>query len=498
MMIPAGSPLAGSYDPFVVALSVVIAVAASYAALDLAGRVTAGKGWSFAAWLSCGSIAMGAGIWSMHFTGMLAFGLPIPVSYYWPTVLLSYAVAVGAAALALYVVSRKAMSSARAAGSGVVMGCGIAALHYMDMAAMRMDAECRFDSLLVALSVALAIGFSYCALRLAFYFRDATEEVAWRKLGSAFVMGIATCAMHYTGMAAATFTPSGAEPDLSHSVTVSALGTTGIITVTLLVLSFAILSSVVDRRFRAQALEMALAQTKVELARVGRATTLGELATSIAHEINQPVGAVVNSASATLRWIATQPPNLEEARAAAARTVREATRASEVITRIRAVLKNEPPQMERLDLNEVIREVLTLAGAEIEKGRVAVKTAFAADAPAILGDRVQLQEVMLNLITNAIEAMNSVEDRPRELRIETVTDSGAVRVCVQDTGVGLDQDDLDRIFRPFFTKKRGGIGMGLSISRSIIEAHGGHLSAAARRAHGAVFQFSLPKADGAA
>ena len=497
-MIPAGLPLAGSYDPFVVALSVVISVAASYAALDLAGRVTAGKGWSFAAWLSCGSIAMGVGIWSMHFTGMLAFSLPIPVSYYWPTVLLSYAVAVAAAALALYVVSRKAMSSARAVGSGVVMGCGIAALHYMDMSAMRMAADCRFDFLLVALSVALAIGFSYSALRLAFYFRDATEEVAWRKLASAFVMGTAICAMHYTGMAAATFTSSGAEPHRSHTVTVSALGTTGIITVTLLILGFAILSSLVDRRFRTQALEMALAQTKLELARVGRATILGELGTSIAHEINQPVGAVVNSASATLRWIATQPPNLEEARAAAAQTVREATRASEVITRIRAVLKNEPPQMERLDLNEVIREVLTLAGAEIEKGRVAVKIALAADAPAILGDRVQLQQVMLNLITNAIEAMNSVEDRPRELRIETVIDSGAVQVCVQDTGVGLDHEDLDRIFHPFFTTKRGGIGMGLSISRSIIEAHGGHLSAAARSAHGAVFQFSLPKADGAA
>ena len=222
MMIPAVTLLAGSYDPLVVALSVVIAVAASYAALDLAGRVTASKRWSFAAWLICGSIAMGIGIWSMHFAGMLAFSLPVPVSYYWPGVLESFIVAVLAATLALYVVSRKKMSSARAVGSGVAMGCGIAALHYMDMMAMRMGAECRFNPLLAGLSVAFAIAFSYSALRLAFYFR-AAQELPGQKIGSALVMA-AICAMHYTGMAAATFTASGIEQDLSHSVSVPSLG----------------------------------------------------------------------------------------------------------------------------------------------------------------------------------------------------------------------------------------------------------------------------------
>jgi len=154
--------------------------------------------------------------------------------------------------------------------------------------------------------------------------------------------------------------------------------------------------------------------------------------------------------------------------------------------------------MERLDLNEVIREVLTLVGNEIEKERVAVKTALAADAPAVLGDRVQLQQVILNLITNAIAAMISVENRPRELRIETAADGGTVQVSVQDTGVGLGHEDVEQLFRPFFTTKRGGIGMGLSISRSIIEAHRGRLWAASRSGHGAVFQFSLPIAGRAA
>jgi NO-binding membrane sensor protein with MHYT domain len=494
-MIPAGTTLPGSYDPSIVALSAVIAVASSYAALDLAGRVTASKGRAFAAWVTCGSVAMGIGIWSMHFTAMLGFNLPVPVSYDWRMVLQSFFVAVLASSLALYLVSRKKMSRARAIGGGVMMGFGIAPLHYMDMLAMRMRADCHFNFLLVALSVVFAIAFSYSALRIAFYFRDATE--AMRKIGSAFFMGSAICAMHYTGMAATTFIASGVEPDLTQSVSVSALGTTGIIIVTLLVLGLAMLSSLVDRRYEAQAFQLALAQANMELVYVGRAASLGELALSIAHEINQPLGAVVNSASAVLRWLANEPPDLQEAREAATQTVREANRASEVIARIRALLKKETPRMERLDLNEVIREALALAGNEIAKCRVVVKSDLSATAPTVSGDRVQLQQVLFNLIINAVEAVHAVKDGPRELRVTSTTDSSVVQVSVEDTGVGLGQEDLDRIFHPFYTTKRAGIGMGLSISRSIIEAHGGQLWVVSRSPRGAIFQFSLPKADGA-
>jgi methyl-accepting chemotaxis protein PixJ len=171
----------------------------------------------------------------------------------------SYVVSVLAALLALSVVCRKQMGTARAISSGVLMGCGIAALHYIDMDAMRMPAECRFNPILVALSVGFAIAFSYAALRLAFYFRYGTEFI-WRKIGSALFMTAAICAMHYTGMAAATFTASGTPSDSSHSLTVTSLGTLGIITVTLLVLGFTILSSFVDRRFHAQALELVMAR----------------------------------------------------------------------------------------------------------------------------------------------------------------------------------------------------------------------------------------------
>jgi C4-dicarboxylate-specific signal transduction histidine kinase len=364
------------------------------------------------------------------------------------------------------------------------------------MLAMRMRADCHYNFMLVALSVVFAIAFSYSALRIAFYFRDATAE-AMRKIGSAFFMGSAICAMHYTGMAATTFIASGVEPDLTQSVSVSALGTTGIIIVTLLVLGLAMLSSLVDRRYEAQAFQLALAQANMELVYVGRAASLGELAMSIAHEINQPLGAVVNSASAVLRWLANQPPNLQEAREAATQTVREANRASEVIARIRALLKKETPRMERLDLNEVIREALALAGNEIAKCRVVVKSDLSATAPTVSGDRVQLQQVLFNLIINAVEAVHAVKDGLRELRITSTTDSSVVQVSVEDTGVGLGQEDLDRIFHPFYTTKRAGIGMGLSISRSIIEAHGGQLWAVSRSPRGAIFQFSLPKADGA-
>lgn len=497
MNTPSGTPLPASYDPLLVALSAVIAFAASYAALDLVGRVTARKGWPSAAWLTGGSISIGIGIWSMHFTGLLAFKLPVSVGYHWPTALLSCVVAVLAATLALFVVSRRQMSSARAVSSGFLMGCGIVVLHYMNLAAMRMAAECRRNPFLVALSAAFAIAFSYAALRLAFYFRDATELV-WRKIGAALLLGAAICAMHYTGLAAAVFRASGVPPNSSYSVTVTPLGTIGIITVTLLVLGIAILFSFIDRCFHANALELALAQARMELADLGRAASLGELAASIAHEINQPLGAIANSTSACLRWLAMQPPNLDEAREAAAQAVRESNRAGEVIVRIRALLNKEPPASDRLDLNEIIRDVLNLMSKEITEARITVRTALAPDLPPVLGDRIQLKQLILNLVINAIEAMNPVRDRPRELRIQSAMDSDAVHVSVQDTGIGFDREQLDSMFQPFFTTKPSGIGMGLSVSRSIIEAHGGRLWAVSNDSHGAVFHFTLPKARGVA
>src|SRR4030088_168133 len=189
---------------------------ASYAALDLAGRVTAAGGWTRAVWLLGGAGAMGTGIWSMHYIGTLAFILPVPVAYHWPTVLLSLLAAIVASAIALYVVSRQVMNAFRALAGSVLMGAGIASMHYIGMAAMRLPAMCMFSSLLVVLSVVLAVLISLAALWITFHFRDEKAEIGWEKLGGAVVMGAAIPVMHYTGMAAASFTPSRVLPDLSH------------------------------------------------------------------------------------------------------------------------------------------------------------------------------------------------------------------------------------------------------------------------------------------
>jgi PAS domain S-box-containing protein len=235
----------------------------------------------------------------------------------------------------------------------------------------------------------------------------------------------------------------------------------------------------------------ALHKAQAELAHVTRVATLGEMTASIAHEINQPLGAVVNNASACLRWLAAS--NLEEARQSAALVVADGHRAGEIISRIRALVKKSPPRKDRLYINETILEVIALARSEVQRNRVALETQLADDMPLILGDRIQLQQVILNLIINAIEAMSGVDEGPRELQVGSAKDeSQGVVVAVRDSGPGLDPKSLNHMFTAFFTTKPQGMGMGLAISRSIIEAHGGRLWATANEGRGAVFQFTLP------
>jgi PAS domain S-box-containing protein len=251
-----GAPLAGSYDHRLVVLSIFIAISVSYAALDLGGRVTAARGWMRSAWLAGGATAMGFGIWSMHFTGMLAFSLPVPVTYHWPTVLLSLATAIFSSAVALYVVSRPKMGTAQDLIGSVIMGSGIAAMHYIAMAAMRLAAECRFSPSLVTLSLVFAILFSLAALWLAFHFRKETIGTGWQRIASAVMLGAAISVTHYTGMAAASFMSSVVLPDLSHAVSIPTLGTAAIGIVALMVLALAMLASFVNRRLSAQAMEL--------------------------------------------------------------------------------------------------------------------------------------------------------------------------------------------------------------------------------------------------
>jgi len=616
--------LIGSYNYALVSLSVLIAVFASYAALDLAGRVTAASGWTRAVWLLGGAGAMGTGIWSMHYIGMLAFILPIPVAYHWPTVLLSLFAAILASVIALYVVSRQKMDGSRAVAGSVLMGAGIASMHYIGMGAMRLPAICQFNSFLVVLSVVLAVLISLAALWITFHFRDEKNGIGWEKLAGAVVMGAAIPVMHYTGMAAASFTPSGMPADLSHAVSISTLGAAGIAAATFIVLGLVLLTSSVDRRFAAQTLELqeeklrrseaylaeaqrlthtgswawrvaggdalhlseewyriygfdpengrptfderrqrthpedrakwqgaidqaiaekseyrvefrillpdgtvkyiqtvghpvlnasgdlvqfvgsstditerkhseeALRQAQTDLAHASRVTTMGELTASLAHEVNQPIAAAVTDANTCLRWLTRDQPDLDEARDAASRMAKDATRAAEIIARVRLMFKKGVAQRELVDVSELLREMVILLRNEISRHSISVRTELAEALPQIMGDRVQLQQVVMNLIINSIDAMKDVEGT-RELTINSRRAEGEqVMVSVTDTGVGLPSQQADQIFDAFFSTKAHGTGMGLRISRSIVESHGGRLWATDNSPRGASFNLTLP------
>jgi C4-dicarboxylate-specific signal transduction histidine kinase len=238
--------------------------------------------------------------------------------------------------------------------------------------------------------------------------------------------------------------------------------------------------------------EEALRQAQADLAHVNRVTTMGELTASLAHEVNQPIAAAVTNANTCLRWLTRDHPDLEEARAAAIRIVKDGTRATEIISRVRLLFKKGTPEWELVDVNEVIREMIVLLRGEATRYSISFRTELAADLPQIMGDRVQLQQVFMNLMLNGIEAMKDVEGT-RELAIKSQrAENEHILMSVSDTGVGLPPQQPDQIFNAFFTTKVQGTGMGLSISRSIVESHGGRLWATANSGRGATFHLTLP------
>jgi PAS domain S-box-containing protein len=744
--------LIGSYNYALVALSVLIAIVASYAALDLAGRVTAAGGRTRAVWLLGGAGAMGTGIWSMHYIGMLAFILPIPVAYHWPTVLLSLLAAILASAVGLGVASRQKMGALRALAGSILMGAGISSMHYIGMAAMRLPAMCHYNSFLVALSVVFAVLISLAALWITFHFRDEKARVGREKLAGAVVMGAAIPVMHYTGMAAASFTPSDMPVDLTHAVSLSTVGTAGIAAVTFVVLGLALLTSWVDRRFAARTLELQelklqraeaylaeaqmlshtgsfgwrvsageviwseetfrifhydrttiptlgvilhrvhpedvagvkqtierasqdgnnfeheyrllmpdgsikyvhvvaraisdksgnlefvgavmdvtaaklaertlreseayladaqrfshtgswaatpgseeirywseecyrvlgfdpqegqprletffqrihpddvamyveqsgraarertgfefdfrivhpsgeirdiytiahpvfspsgdliefvgtvidvterkradeererLRKSLADLAHINRVTTMGELTASLAHEIRQPIAAAVTGAQTCMRWLHRDQPEVSEACEAASRIVKDATRAAEIISRISSLFKKGAPQRELVDVNELIAEMIALLGSEAARYSISFRSDLAENIPRVMADRIQLQQVFMNLMLNGIDAMKETIS-PGELSIKSEACDAQLLISVSDTGVGLPPEQADKIFNAFFTTKGTGTGMGLPISRSIIESHGGRLWSAPNSPCGASFCFTLP------
>jgi signal transduction histidine kinase len=248
-----------------------------------------------------------------------------------------------------------------------------------------------------------------------------------------------------------------------------------------------------EERERAVAVTTALREMEAELARVTRALTVGELATSIAHEVNQPLAGIVTNAEAGLRWLGGKEPNFREARESLTLIVRDGNRASEVIRRIREFLRKDSLRITALKINSVAQDTVALARAELLKRKVRLRVELEDDLPLVRGDRIQLQQVILNMIMNGSEAMSSVPDRSREL-VLTSRKSGtdSVLLAVRDSGAGINPQHLDRMFDAFFTTKPGGLGMGLSISRSIIEAHGGRIWAVPNEGAGLTLQFTLP------
>ncbi|HWZ50954.1 MAG TPA: PAS domain-containing protein [Granulicella sp.] len=247
----------------------------------------------------------------------------------------------------------------------------------------------------------------------------------------------------------------------------------------------------VTERKQAERAREALRLAQADLARISRVTTMGELSASLAHEVSQPISATVINAHACLSWLARDPPNLEEARAAAMRIAKDGKRAGDIISRIRQLFRKDPSQREFVDVNEIIREMIVLLRGEATQNNVFVVTELATDLPQVMGDRVQLQQVLMNLIINGIEAMKDAEGR-RELTIKSLpAETNQVLVSVHDTGVGLPPQQAEQIFDAFFTTKMHGTGMGLRISRSIIESHGGRLWASENSPRGASFYFTL-------
>jgi C4-dicarboxylate-specific signal transduction histidine kinase len=239
-----------------------------------------------------------------------------------------------------------------------------------------------------------------------------------------------------------------------------------------------------ERRYR---------EVQTELEHANRVATMGQFTASIAHEVSQPIAAAVTNAQAALRWLGARPPNLVEVRQTLGRIVRDANRAGDVIGRIRALIKKAPPRTDWVDMNEVIREVMELTRSETEKNGTSAQAAFWEGLPLIEGDRVQLQQVVLNLIVNAVQAMGAIAEGPRELFITTAqAEPSGVLVAVKDSGPGLAPASLEHLFAPFYTTKPDGLGMGLSICRSIIEAHGGRMWATANLPRGAIFYFTVP------
>lgn len=480
------------YEPSLVIVSIAIAIMASYVALDLAGRVSSARGRARTVWWLCGSVAMGVGIWSMHFVGMLAFHLSIPITYDVPLVVLSVLVAIAASALALAVASRPALPHSVLLGASLLMGAGISGMHYIGMAAMRLPATVTWRPLLVITSIVIAISASFAALLLAFRLQRSGKRLfRWLKLWAAATMGGAIAGMHYTAMAAATVHPTAMKMTTGATFLLNTTGLAAAVTVsTIVILAGALVSAAAEERARLLAREQRARQQAEAANRLK-----DEFLATLSHELRTPLN-VISGRAQMLRAVADDPQRVLQMAEAITRNSEMLRRLVEDLLDVsRMTVGGVQLRWESIDLVALLEHVAAGIQPTADTKGIRLTVAAAPQLPPVRGDQIRLQQVVWNVLTNAVKFTPAGGD----IQVRVQHDDDHLVLTVADSGQGIDPAFLPHVFdmfrqaEPTLNRAHGGLGLGLSIVRRLVELHGGRVSAASGGiGHGTTLTVALP------